>query len=124
MATASAADRRHDRQRSSRCHQRMVPLTIFTSQKYFELCVATIKQCVNLESSKELKPSTKMKTFDITTDAGSQTIEAETLADALREWAEAPAKVTTAEAWETWLEKLGGFGSIQEDGVIIARVAS
>lgn len=65
-----------------------------------------------------------MKTYDITTDSGSQTIEAETLAEALREWDEAPAKVTTVEAWETWLEKLGGFGNIQEDGVVIARVAS
>ena len=68
--------------------------------------------------------NTTMKTFDIITDSGSQTIEAETLAEALREWDEAPAKVTTAEAWETWLENLGGFGNIQEDGVVIARVAS
>ena len=65
-----------------------------------------------------------MKTYDITTDSNSQTIEAETLADALREWDEAPTKVTTAEAWETWLEKIGGFGNLQEDGVVIARVAS
>ena len=65
-----------------------------------------------------------MKTFDITTDAGSQEIEANNLAEALKEWGEAPAKVTTAEEWEAWLEKLGGYGNIQEDGVIIARVAS
>ena len=65
-----------------------------------------------------------MKTYDITTDSGSQTIEAETLAEALREWDEAPSKVTTAEAWEAWLEKLGGFGNIQEDGVVIALVES
>ena len=65
-----------------------------------------------------------MNTYDITTDSGSQTIEAENLAEALREWNEAPAKVTTAEAWEAWLDKLGGYGNIQENGVIIARVAS
>jgi len=102
----------------------MVPLTISARRTYFEICVATIKRRVNLESSKELKPNTNMKTYDITTDSGSQTIEAKTLAEALREWDEAPTKVTTAKAWETWLEKLGGFGNIQEDGVVIARVAS
>ena len=65
-----------------------------------------------------------MNIYDITTDSGSQTIEAENLAAALREWGEAPSKVTTAEAWEAWLGQIGGYGNIQENGVQIARVAS
>lgn len=65
-----------------------------------------------------------MKSYDITTDAGSTTIEAETVTEALMEWGEAPDSVTTTETFEEWLENVGGFGNIQEDGVIIARVAS
>lgn len=65
-----------------------------------------------------------MKSYYITTDSSSQEIEASNLAEALKEWGEAPAKVTTAEAFEAWLEKAGGYGSIQEDGVQIASVQS
>lgn len=42
----------------------MVPLTISTRRKYFEICVAIIKAAVKIESSKELKPNIQMKTLE------------------------------------------------------------
>jgi len=65
-----------------------------------------------------------MKAYKITTDTGSTTIEAESVTEALMEWGEAPESVTTSETFEDWLKNVGGFGNIQEDGVIVARVAS
>lgn len=63
-----------------------------------------------------------MKTYHITTDSSSQEIEASNITEALKEWGEAPAKVNNASSFEAWLEKAGGYGSIQEDGVQIASV--
>lgn len=51
----------------------------------------------------------------------SQEISARTLADALREWG-APQSVNSAEAFELWLERCGGYGGIQANGVQIANV--
>lgn len=70
------------------------------------------------------EPIENMSTYYITTDSSSQEIEADTLAEALKEWGEAPTKVTDVDSFEEWLEKAGGYGSIQEDGVQIASVKS
>lgn len=64
-----------------------------------------------------------MKKYYIYTDScGSQEIQADTLADALAEWGAVPKSVTTAEAFTGWLERCGGYGGIQEDGLQIANV--
>lgn len=63
-----------------------------------------------------------MKKYYIYTDGGQQEIEAKNLKQALVEWGEAPKYVTTAAAFEEWLEKCGGYGGIQEDGLQIANV--
>jgi hypothetical protein len=65
-----------------------------------------------------------IKTYYIYTDAGSEEIEAASLEEALADWGEAPKWVKDARTFEKWLEKVGGFGAIQEDGVEIARVDS
>ena len=67
---------------------------------------------------------TQMKNYYIGTDSGRIEIKAESLADALRKWGEAPASVTTAEQWEKWLAWSGGYGTIHEDGIPIARVSA
>jgi DNA-binding PadR family transcriptional regulator len=64
----------------------------------------------------------KIKTYYIYTDAGSEEIEAASLEEALAEWGEAPKWVRDGRSFERWLNKVGGFGAIQEDGVEIARV--
>lgn len=63
-----------------------------------------------------------MNKYYIYTDGGSEEIEAKNLAKALAEWGEAPKSVKTAEQFEAWLEKVGGYGGIQENGVQIANV--
>jgi hypothetical protein len=63
-----------------------------------------------------------MNKYYIYTDGGAQELEAETLAEALVEWGEAPKSVSTAEAFESWLKKCGGYGGIQENGLQIANV--
>ena len=65
-----------------------------------------------------------MNKYYIYTDGGSQELEAATFAEALAEWGQSPKSVTTAEAFEAWLEKCGGFGGIQENGIQIANVRS
>lgn len=65
-----------------------------------------------------------MKSYYIYTDSGSETIEAKNLAEALAEWGEAPKSVADVPTFEAWLERTGGYGAIQEDGVEIARVRS
>lgn len=63
--------------------------------------------------------------YDIITDSGmTKGLQAPNLAAALKEWGEAPASVTTAQEWIDWLDGLGGFGRISEDGREIARVES
>jgi hypothetical protein len=63
-----------------------------------------------------------IKTYYIYTDAGSEEIEAASLEEALAEWGEAPEWVKDSRTFEKWLNKVGGYGAIQEDGVEIARV--
>jgi hypothetical protein len=63
-----------------------------------------------------------IKTYYIYTDAGSEEIEAASLEEALTEWGEAPKWVKDPLTFEKWLNKVGGFGAIQENGVEIARV--
>lgn len=65
-----------------------------------------------------------MKSYYIYTDAASQEIEAENVEQAIAEFGECPKWVKTAEDFEEWLEKVGGFGAISEDDVEIAKVAS
>jgi hypothetical protein len=63
-----------------------------------------------------------IKTYYIYTDSGSEEIKAASLEEALAEWGEAPKWVRDSRSFERWLNKVGGFGAIQEDGVEIARV--
>lgn len=63
-----------------------------------------------------------MNKYYIYTDGGSEKLEAKNLAEALDEWGEAPKSVKTAAQFEVWLEKRGGFGGIQENGLQIANV--
>jgi hypothetical protein len=65
-----------------------------------------------------------MKSYYIYTDSGSFAIEATGLAEALAKWGEAPKSVVDVATFEAWLERTGGYGAIQEDGVEIARVRS
>lgn len=64
-----------------------------------------------------------MKTYYITTDSGSQKIQANNINEALKQWGEAPPSVTSPKTFEAWLERLGGYGSITEDDIRIASVA-
>jgi len=36
----------------------------------------------------------------------------------------APPHVNDAVAFELWLTEVGGYGSIEEDGIVVARVAA
>lgn len=63
-----------------------------------------------------------MKTYVISTDAGSATVRAASIAEALFRAAWIPSAVTTATAFADWLVGAGGFGSISEDGRIVARM--
>lgn len=65
-----------------------------------------------------------MKNYYIYTDASSQEIEAENVEQAIAEFGECPEWVKTAEDFERWLDKVGGFGAITEDDIEIARVES
>jgi hypothetical protein len=64
----------------------------------------------------------KMKEYYIYTDACSEVIRARNLKQALEEWGEAPRWVRNARSFERWLNRVGGFGAIREDGVEIACV--
>ena len=68
--------------------------------------------------------NTKMKTYYISTNNGSEEIKAENVMQALEEWGVAPAGVNCCVKFEAWLEKVGGYGVILEDGVQIARVSA
>lgn len=68
--------------------------------------------------------NTTMKTFDIITDSGSQTIEAETLAEALREWDEAPPKSRRQKRGKPGWKISAASGNIQEVRRSHRRVAS
>lgn len=63
-----------------------------------------------------------MKEFTISTDAGTATVSAESIAEALARVAGIPRAITTAKAFAAWLSDAGGSGSISEDGRIVARV--
>ena len=65
-----------------------------------------------------------MKKYYIHTDASSMEIEAENIEQAIAIFGECPEWATTAESFETWLENIGGFGEITEDGERIAYVPS
>jgi hypothetical protein len=66
----------------------------------------------------------RLRLYRITTDSGSTEVRAASLAKALAEWGDAPASVRDASSFEAWLARVGGYGTISEDGVPVARVAS
>lgn len=57
--------RRHDNRTCAVALKLLVSPPKFARRKYFEICAATIKRRVNLESSKEPKPNTNMNSFTI-----------------------------------------------------------
>ena len=61
------------------------------------------------------------KTYKITTDSGTTTTQAANVSEALRK---AGLPADSAEAFSCWLEEVGGYGTITEDGVVIARVST
>lgn len=65
-----------------------------------------------------------MTAYLISTDSSLMNIEAGDLAEALREFGDCPKSVTDASQFEAWLERVGGYGFIEADGVRIAYVAS
>ena len=65
-----------------------------------------------------------MKKYYISTDSGSEEITAKNIHLALEEWGEAPESVDSALKFEVWLEEVGGYGVIEENGIQIARVAA
>ena len=66
-----------------------------------------------------------MMTYTISTDACMMDdFEAIDLSDALDQFGEAPAHVRDADAFATWLNRIGGYGYIEEDGVRIVNVRS
>lgn len=65
-----------------------------------------------------------MNTYYIYTDSGQyEPFEAADLASALDN-IDVPAFVTDAIAFVAWLERVGGYGAIEENGEIIAEVKS
>lgn len=62
--------------------------------------------------------------YYIYTDSGSEELEANNVEEAIQEWGEAPKWVKTVADWERWLDKIGGYGAIQENDVEIASVES
>lgn len=63
-----------------------------------------------------------MKNYYIHTDSDAMETEAPDLAAALEEFG-APAGVRSADSFEMWLTRVGGYGAITEDDVEIARVS-
>ena len=63
-----------------------------------------------------------MNIYDISTDSASMTdIEAENIAEALEIFGEGPKSArVSVEAFVAWIEKCGGYCSIDENGVEIA----
>lgn len=62
-------------------------------------------------------------TYYIFTDSTScDDIEAADVADALDQFG-CPESVRSIRQFEAWLERVGGYGQIQEDGVIVAKVS-
>jgi hypothetical protein len=61
------------------------------------------------------------KTYKITTDSGTTTTQAANVRDAL---AKAGIQADSAAGFRCWLEEVGGYGTITEDGVVIARVSA
>lgn len=73
-------------------------------------------------SGGKINQNKNMNNYYIYTDGGSEEIKAANIAEALRQWGEAPKWVKTADDFERWLTKCGGFGGIQENGLQIANV--
>ena len=64
----------------------------------------------------------RLKEYYIYTDSDSLDTEAPDIATALEEFG-APAGVRSADSFEMWLIRVGGYGAITEDDVEIARVS-
>jgi hypothetical protein len=65
-----------------------------------------------------------MNSYYIYTDSGQyEPFEAADVAEAL-EMTSAPESVRSVAAFEAWLERVGGYGAIEENDVIIAEVKS
>lgn len=65
-----------------------------------------------------------MSMYYIYTDSGQyDEFEAASVAEAL-DAIDVPRSVTSVETFEAWLERVGGYGEIREDGVTIAEVKS
>lgn len=63
-----------------------------------------------------------MHNYRIYTDSVSTEVSAQNVADALSRLGGVPSWVKNEGTFETWLSEVGGYGGIEEDGVIIARV--
>jgi hypothetical protein len=64
-----------------------------------------------------------MKTYYISTDSGSQEIEAADIGRALLEFG-FPKWVETSEDFEEFINESGGYGFITENDIEVARVSS
>jgi len=66
-----------------------------------------------------------MPTFTIATDSATMTITAATADKAAEQFAKSEGwrGVESVEAWEAYLERVGGHGHIAQDGVDLARVS-
>lgn len=68
-------------------------------------------------------PIKQMHCYTITTDAVSGEVYAVSVAEAIKQWGEAPAHVTDEHEFFRWLRKTGGYGVLKEDGRVLARVS-
>lgn len=67
--------------------------------------------------------SNDIHVYSISTDGGSyDDFEAADVSEAL-EMTDCPTSVRSAEGFERWLNRCGGYGWIEEDGVRIAEVS-
>lgn len=65
-----------------------------------------------------------MNRYHIYTDSGNyDEFEAESVTDALDQ-IDVPSSVTDSDTFVEWLDRVGGYGAIEENGEIIAEVKS
>ena len=64
-----------------------------------------------------------MATYIITTDGGTQTVEADSVAAALEQAGPYGGRqIRTLAEFAAWLIDSGGYGSLDEDGITLVRV--
>ena len=64
------------------------------------------------------------KTYTLATDSGTTTVTAASLREALGKTPGIPKHVDTAHRWVFWMMAIGGYGTLTEDGVVLARVSA